>query len=91
MLRTARPFETYHCFRSSLTKLSHHLAKRTMATVREDSIPHVVRTAHEQRIAGTFNAVISQVDQVNSTIRLIRLGLVGEVVRPCTSRRLPAP
>ncbi|ETN37187.1 uncharacterized protein HMPREF1541_08177 [Cyphellophora europaea CBS 101466] len=48
-----------------------------MANVREDSIPHVVRTAHEQRQAGVWNATVSQIDEVNSSIRLIRLGIVG--------------
>ena len=56
------------------------LLLRTMATVREDSIPHVVRTAHEQRLAGTWNATLSEIEQVNSTIRLLRLRLVDDAV-----------
>jgi hypothetical protein len=46
-----------------------------MATVREDNIPHVVRTAHEPRRDGSWDATIQNIEQVNSTIRLIQLGL----------------
>lgn len=51
-----------------------------MATVREDSIPHIVRTAHERRIEGVWKAKIGKIEQVNRNIRLIRLNLDGEAV-----------
>lgn len=45
-----------------------------MATVK-DSIPHVVRTAHEPRQDGMWTATLSKIEQINSTIRLLRLSL----------------
>jgi hypothetical protein len=75
--RLPRSCLTAALYRSMLYDLS---SKRKMATVREDSIPHIVRTAHEQRLAGSWNAVISSIEQVNSMIRLIRLALANEPV-----------
>lgn len=51
-----------------------------MATVREDSIPHVVRTAADQRQRSMFSATIGRIEQVNSTIRLLRLYLDNDQV-----------
>lgn len=51
-----------------------------MATVREDNIPHVVRTAADQRQKDMFNATIGRIEQVNSTIRLLRLYLDNDQV-----------
>jgi len=46
-----------------------------MATVREDNIPHVVRTAADERQKVMYSATIGRIEQVNSTIRLLRLYL----------------
>lgn len=53
---------------------------RNMATVREDSIPHVVRTAADRRQRDMFSATIGRIEQVNSTIRLLRLYLDDDQV-----------
>lgn len=45
-----------------------------MATV-NDSIPHVVRTAEDPRQQGVWTARLSRIEQVNPTIRLLRLSL----------------
>lgn len=59
---------------------------RSMATVK-DSIPHVVRTAHERRNSGSWSATLSNIEQINSTIRLLRLSLPKEGVRTSPSSR----
>jgi len=51
-----------------------------MATVREDNIPHVVRTAADQRQKDMVKATIGRIEQVNSTIRLLRLYLDNDQV-----------
>ena len=51
-----------------------------MATVK-DSIPHVERTATDQRQTSMFRASIGRIEQVNSTIRLLRLYLDSDQVR----------
>jgi hypothetical protein len=56
-----------------------------MASV-NDSVPHVVRTAHEPRQAGMWQATLSKIDQVNSTIRLLRLSLLKDQVGYARSR-----
>jgi hypothetical protein len=48
--------------------------KRTMATVK-DSIPHVIRTADDPRQSGVWPARLSKIDQINSSIRVLRLSL----------------
>lgn len=53
---------------------------RQMATVK-DSIPHVVRTAADQRQRTLYGATIGRIEQVNSTIRLLRLYLDNDQVR----------
>lgn len=86
---TLRPFSFVRSLRSAPPRLLPLFAKRytrAMATVREDSIPHIVRTAHEQRAAGVWNATIGRIEPINSTIRLIRLDLNGHVVGPRMSR-----
>ena len=85
MLRLAWPCKTLQILASRTTPRSTFISSRTMANVREDSIPHVVRTAHEQRQAGVWNATVSQIDEVNSSIRLIRLGIVGAAVGASSS------
>lgn len=45
-----------------------------MATVKDD-IPHVIRTAADQRQQGMYGATIGRIEQVNSTIRTFRLYL----------------
>lgn len=52
---------------------------RNMATVK-DSIPHVVRTAQDQRQQGFYSATIGRIEQVNDTIRLYRLYLDNDQV-----------
>ena len=52
---------------------------KTMATVK-DHIPHMQRTANDPRQTGLFDARISRVDQINSQIRLLRLGLPIDAV-----------
>ena len=54
--------------------------RRTMASVREDNIPHVVRTAADQRQKDMYSATIGRIEQVNSTIRLLRLYLDNDQV-----------
>ena len=51
-----------------------------MATVK-NSIPHTVRTAHERRHSGAWTATLSKIEDVNSIIRLLRLGLPKDGVR----------
>ena len=51
-----------------------------MATVK-DSIPHVIRTANDPRQSGLHDAIISDVQQVNSKIRLVKLSLPRDGVR----------
>lgn len=51
-----------------------------MANVK-DSIPHVVRTAADQRQRASYNANIGRIEQVNSTIRVLRLYLEDGQVR----------
>lgn len=53
--------------------------RRSMATVK-DSIPHIKRTAADQRQSGMFSATIGRIEQVNSTIRLLRLYLDNDQV-----------
>ncbi|KAL2444313.1 hypothetical protein ABEF95_016593 [Exophiala dermatitidis] len=45
-----------------------------MATVKE-SIPHIIRTADDPRQQGVWTARISEIEQVNSKIRLLKLSL----------------
>jgi hypothetical protein len=45
-----------------------------MASV-SDSVPHIVRTAKDPRQQSLFNVKVSEVDQVNSFVRLIQLEL----------------
>lgn len=56
------------------------MLRRTMASVREDNIPHVVRTAADQRQKDMYSATIGRIEQVNSTIRLLRLYLDNDQV-----------
>lgn len=42
---------------------------------REDSIPHELRTAAEPRQNQLYPVRLSQVDQINPSIRLLRLAL----------------
>lgn len=56
-------------------------SRRNMATVK-DSIPHTVRTAADQRQRALYTATIGRIEQVNSTIRLLRLYLDNDQVRP---------
>jgi len=58
--------------------------RRTMATVK-DSIPHVVRTAQDQRQQGLYTATIGRIEQVNSGIRLFRLYLDTDQVGSSSS------
>lgn len=46
---------------------------------REDSIPHELRTAAEPRQIHLYPVRLSQVDQVNPSIRLLRLALPDSV------------
>ena len=66
--------------RVAISHITHKVSTRPMATVK-DSIPHVVRTAHERRHSGSWVATLSKIEQVNSTIRLLRLSLPKEGVR----------
>lgn len=50
-----------------------------MADVK-DAIPHVVRTAADQRQEGLHDATIGRIEQVNSKIRLFRLYLLPDAV-----------
>jgi hypothetical protein len=45
-----------------------------------DSVPHIVRTAKDPRQQGLFNVKVSEVDQVNSLVRIIQLELPNNVV-----------
>ncbi len=45
-----------------------------MATVK-DSIPHIIRTADDPRQNGVWSGRLSNIKQVNSRIRLLRLSL----------------
>lgn len=92
--RTSRQYRLTSCaaFTSSLTRISTiPLARRTgsrkMATVK-DSIPHIVRTAHEPRQQGMWTATLSKIEQVNSTIRLLRLSLPKDGVCSQSSREV---
>ena len=40
-----------------------------------NSIPHIVRTAKDPRQEGLLDARVSQVEEVNSSVRLIKLEL----------------
>ena len=53
---------------------------KSMATVK-DSIPHVERTATDQRQSSMVHATIGRIEQVNSRIRLLRLYLDHDQVR----------
>ena len=64
--------------------LLHHCTfwqSRSMATVK-DSIPHIIRTADDPRQNGIWSARLSRIEQINSRIRLLRLSLPKEGVRP---------
>ncbi|KAH7360267.1 hypothetical protein BKA65DRAFT_492727 [Rhexocercosporidium sp. MPI-PUGE-AT-0058] len=51
---------------------------RTMATVDKVTLPHIERTAAEPRDNRLHPVILSQVSQVNSSIRLLRLSPVGK-------------
>lgn len=75
-----RPSNPLLSFSASICR--HRLqGQRNMATVK-DSVPHVVRTAHDQRQQGLYSATIGRIEQVNSGIRLFRLYLDPEQVGP---------
>jgi hypothetical protein len=61
---------------------------RQMATA-SSSVPHLERTKNDFRQEGLlYNAKISKVDEVNSSIRLIELALPhNEVGEPCCISR----
>lgn len=64
-------------------------SRRTMATVKE-SIPHIIRTADDPRQQGVWTARISEIEQVNSKIRLLKLSLPRDGVRTmCFSSGFP--
>ena len=65
---TARPLSVRLVIRASPSRT------RSMATVK-DSIPHVERTATDQRQSSMVGATIGRIEQVNSRIRLLRLYL----------------
>lgn len=56
------------------THLRHQVCKRHMAAVVQD-VPHLERTANDARQRDLHHAKISHVEQVNKTIRTIRLSL----------------
>ena len=67
------------CCTAYITSVRFRISARKMATVK-DSIPHVVRTAKDERQRTMYSASIGRIEQVNSTIRLLRLYLDNEQV-----------
>lgn len=50
-----------------------------MATVK-DSVPHIVRTATDERQRTMYSASVGRIEQVNSKVRLLRLYLDNDQV-----------
>lgn len=63
-----------------------HQQIRKMATVK-DSVPHLARTAADERQRTLYSASIGRIEQVNSKIRLLRLYLDGDQVRTLSQSR----
>lgn len=61
---------------------------RRMAAISK-SIPHLVRTARDARQEGLYNARISQVEQINPSVRLIKLELPSTSVGSVAALRIP--
>lgn len=69
---SSKASQIYHTYRLLSSSFRHPRA--TMST----SLPHEVRTASEPRQRGLYSAILSQITQVNPTIRLLRLSLPSE-------------
>lgn len=71
-LCSSPPLNRLQSYRSNLVFST--ARRRAMASV-ADSIPHTVRTAKDPRQNDIYDVSLARVDQVNSTIRLLRLAL----------------
>ena len=59
-----------------------------MATVKE-SIPHIIRTSEDPRQKGLWTARLSNIEQVNSRIRLLRFSVPKDGVGALSFAGMP--
>ena len=70
----------------ALHRFSTHTSIRPMSSQREDSIPHELRTAAEPRQNRLYPVRLAHVEQVNTSVRLLRFTIPGKNnVCPCRS------